>query len=117
VSISIQAGTSSPPAAVASSGASGGTDLQRAYQAATKDLREAQQKLTKDTAAKANEDTIKADQLAVQLAQAAVARAAAAIAMANGDARQNTSDAQRPATVTTTTCSASDPKSLVDLYA
>ena len=84
MSISIQASASS----VAATGPSGGTDLQRAYQAATKDLREAQQQLTKDTAAKASEDTIKADQIAVQLAQAAVAAAAAAIAKANADAQQ-----------------------------
>jgi hypothetical protein len=112
MSISIQAGTTTPSA----SGSSTGTDLQRAYRAATKDLRDAQQQLAKDTAAKAGEDTIKADQLAVQLAQAAVAQAAAAIAKANADAQQKKADdrmAERPPT----TSPASSPTNPVDLYA
>ena len=94
MSISIQAGTTTPSAAASSNGATAGTDLQRAYRAATKDLRDAQQQLAKDTAAKAGEDTIKADQLAVQLAQAAVAQAAAAIAKANADAQQKKAEDQ-----------------------
>ncbi len=96
MSISIQAGTTTPSAAGASTGATAGTDLQRAYRAASKDLRDAQQQLAKDTTARASEDTIKAGQLAVQMAQAAVAQAAAAIAKANADAQQKEADDRTP---------------------
>ena len=114
MTISIQAGKPSP-AFSGSSAPAGATDLQRAYQAATKDLREAQQKLTKDTAAKASEETIKADQLAVQLAQAAVAQAAAAIAKANADAQQKKAESEAPARATATS-PASAPNNPVDVY-
>ncbi|KQW49043.1 hypothetical protein ASC77_10070 [Nocardioides sp. Root1257] len=114
MSISIRGGSTS----AASTGASGGTDLQRAYQAAAKDLRQAQQQLTKDSAAKASEETIKADQLAVQLAQDGLAQAAAAIAKANADAQQQKADEQKPAGApAAAVSSASDPKNPVDLYA
>lgn len=98
MSMSIQAGTS-PSAAGSPTGAATGSDLQRAYRAATKDLKDAQQRLAKDIAGKASEDRIKADQLAVQIAQAAVGAAAAAIAKANAEAQQqkqaNTQTPQR----------------------
>ena len=58
----------------------GGSAAERAYTAALKDLREAQQQLAKDVAANAGEDKLKADQLAVQLAQATLAQAAADVA-------------------------------------
>ena len=119
MSISIQAGTTTPSAAGSSNGAAAGTDLQRAYRAATKDLRDAQQQLAKDTAAKAGEDTIKTDQLAVQLAQAAVAQAAAAIAKANADAQQKKAEEQTSERGASATAAspAGNPNNPVDLYA
>jgi hypothetical protein len=120
VSINIQATPASPAPAGRSTGAVVGSDLQRALQAATKDLREAQQKLAKDVAAQASEDTIKADQLAVQLAQAAVAQAAAAIAKANAEAQQKKAETEapeRPPATSPATSSASSPNNPVDLYA
>jgi len=116
MSISIQAGTTSPSAAGSPNGAAADTDLQRAYRAATKDLRDAQQQLAKDTAAKASEDTIKADQLAVQLAQAAVSQAAAAIAKANAEAEQEKAQNQAPERPPAA-FPASSPNNPVDLYA
>lgn len=112
MSISIQATPAQQTTTGSSTTASTGSDAQRAYTAATKDLRDAQQQLSKDTAAKAGEDTLKADQLAVQLAQAAVATAAAALAKEKSEAQQERAESRSPKSATPTLA----PGNAVDLY-
>jgi len=95
-STNLVSSASAPVAGGSSTGATtapaAGSEAERAYQAAVKDLKDAQTQLRKDTAAKASEDTLRLDQMAVQLAQAAVAAAAAAVAKENAEAQQRRAD-------------------------
>ncbi len=106
-------------AALGTSAATSGPDAQDAYRTALKTLKDAQKKLSGDTAEKAADNVLLADRLAIQVAQADLARAASALAGQDPDIEDQSAATAVTDTAATTSASAPVARSqrTVDFYA